>query len=136
VTGLAATAAALANENEHVCSAETLHGLYVFHASGCNVTPNGPVPKAVVESIRFAGDGSLTIPAATRSVNGIIARSPPNGLGTYTVGANCVGTVSFTPGPSFDIFITPNGSEVFMIQTVDPTGAGPILQGRAQRVWD
>lgn len=133
-TGLAATAAVQAHD--HVCSDETLHGLYVFNASGYNVTPNGAVPKAIVESIRFAGDGNLTVPAATRSVNGMIVRSAPNGLGTYTVESNCVGTVSFTPGPSFDIFVSPNGTEIFMIQTLDPTGAGPVLQGRAQRVWD
>jgi hypothetical protein len=75
------------------------------------------------------------VPAATRSVNGTIVRSPPNGVGTYTVESNCLGTISFTPGPTFDIFIAPNGSEIFMIQTIDPTGAGPVLQGRAARVW-
>lgn len=134
VTGLAAAAAAQAHD--HACSAETLHGLYVFSASGYNITQSGAVPKAVVESIHFTADGNLTVPAATRSVNGMIARSPPNGVGTYTVESDCVGTLSFTPGPSFDIFIAPNGSEIFMIQTTDPAGAGPVLQGRAQRVWD
>jgi hypothetical protein len=128
-------AATSAKANDDVCSASTLHGLYVFSATGYNVTASGTVPKAIVEAIRFAGDGTLTVPAATRSVNGTVVRSSPNGVGTYTVAPNCVGTISFMPGPTFDIFISPGGSEIFMIQTSDPTGAGPVLQGHAQRVW-
>ena len=92
-------------------------------------------PKAIVEVIHFAGDGNLTVPAATRSVDGAVVEVPPNGVGTYTVEPNCVGTITFA-GPHFDTFIAPNGSEIFMIQTVDPTGAGPVLQGIAKRVWD
>jgi hypothetical protein len=64
--GLAATASAEANDE--VCSKATLHGLYVFSASGYNVSQSGTVPKAIVEAIHFEGDGNLTVPAATRSV--------------------------------------------------------------------
>ena len=133
ITGLAVTT--LARANDDMCSAATLHGLYVFHASGYNVSATGTVPKAIVESIRFMGDGTLTVPGATRSVNGTIVRSLPNGGGTYTIAPNCSGTITFAPGPSFDIVISPGGGEIFMIQTSDPTGAGPVLQGVAERVW-
>ena len=34
-----------------------------------------------------------------------------------TLDTECGGTVTFTPGPSFDIFVEPNGRQAAMIQT-------------------
>jgi hypothetical protein len=45
------------------------------------------VPKAIVELIRFNGDGTLSVPGATRSVNGTVASSLPGGTGTYDRGS-------------------------------------------------
>jgi hypothetical protein len=82
---LGAPGGALAAEDAP-CSPRTLNGLYVFSASGDVVPASGPAqPKAIVEVIRFDGDGTLTVPAATRSVNGVVARSPPGGTGIYSV---------------------------------------------------
>jgi hypothetical protein len=72
-------------------------------------------PKAIIEVIDFNGDGTLTVPAATRSVNGVITRSPSS-VGTYTVTVDCVGTIAFA-GPAFDIFISPQGNQLWLIQT-------------------
>ena len=115
------------------CSDATLRGLYVFNASGFNIVAGVSQPKAVVEFIRFNGDGTLTVPAATASINGVIIRSPPDGPGIYSVGADCTGTVAFgPPGPTFDLFVAPRGSEVYMNQT---GGAVPgVLQGTAERL--
>ena len=71
------------DDDEDACSNATLHGLYAFTASGFNIVAGVLQPKAIVELIRFNGDkaGTLTVPAATVSINGVISRSTPNGLG-------------------------------------------------------
>ena len=119
------------------CGVHTLRGSYVFNAHGWNITANGAVPKAIVEGIDFNGDGTLVVPFATASINGTINRSS-GGLGTYTVEADCTGTLTFpVPGVSFDIFVQPgNGKQVWMIQTaptVTPPGP-PVFEGTATKV--
>jgi len=91
----------------------TLDGLYVFAATGYIIPPSGPAqPKAIVEFIHFNGDGIVDVPGATRSVNGVIGRTPPGGTGTYTVAdlvpadRGCAGSLTFTDGRSFDFFNT------------------------------
>ena len=82
VLGLSGVAQARDNEEDRKpCSEATLHGLYVFTASGFNIVGGVAQPKAIVELIRFNGDGSLTVPASTVSINGVITRSPPDGPG-------------------------------------------------------
>ena len=95
----------------------------VQHRLGCRATEN------IVEVIEFQGDGTLSVPAATRSINGVVARTPPGGTGSYTVDAACTGTITFA-GPLFDIFISPNGEMIWMIQTNPDT----VFQGTATRV--
>jgi hypothetical protein len=113
------------------CDVRTLRGSYVFDAHGWNIVGGVAQPKAILEGIDFNGDGTLVSPFATVSINGTIIRSS-GGLGTYTVNADCTGTVSFTGGPSFDIFIERNdGKQLWMIQT----GPGaPVFEGTATRV--
>jgi hypothetical protein len=119
------------------CTLGALDGLYVFSATGYTIVPGGaPQPKAITEFIRFNGDGTLTSPAATRSLNGVVAQFVPGGTGTYTV-ANpdstdiaCSGTLTFTGGPSFDLFFVPEGDDVWMIQT-NPNN---VLQGKVTKV--
>lgn len=140
---LAMSAGAQASGNhghDRECSKATLRGLYVFSASGFNIVAGVAQPKAIVEFIRFDGDGTLTVPAATASINGEITRtggSEP--AGNYSVAANCTGVLSFgPPGPTFDLFLAPRGSEVYMIQTGGGVpGLGPVpgvMQGIAERL--
>jgi hypothetical protein len=123
---------ALAHGDDRGCSVDTLQGLYIFSTSGFNIDAVSGVaqPKAIVEVIRFNGDGTLTVPAATRSIDGVIGRSPPGGTGSYAVLADCTGTLAFNGGPSFDIFVPPNGDELWMIQTNSNT----VFQGNVVRV--
>ena len=112
------------------CTLKTLRGSYFFAANGHNIVMGVAQPKAIVEVIDFKGDGTLSVPAATRSVNGVIARTPPGGTGSYTVDAGCTGTIAFDGGPSFDIFISPVGEKLWMIQTNPDT----VFQGTATRI--
>jgi hypothetical protein len=132
---LGPSGSARANDDAH-CAVGTLHGLYLA-ASGHVIPAAGAAqPKAIVEVIRFNDDGTLTVPAATRSVNGVVAQSPPGGTGIYSVvdlvpadGA-CAGHLPFTNGPSFDLFIPPKGEKSWMLQTDN----GNVFQGTAKKV--
>ena len=103
---------ALADNN---CYLRTLQGTYVFAANGYNIVGGAAQPKAIVEVIDFNGDGTLSVRGATLSANGMIVRTPSGGTGTYTVGASCTGTIAFAI-PTFDIFISPGGEKLWMIQ--------------------
>ena len=106
---------------------ETLRGSYVFSASGFNIVGGVQQPKAIVEVIVFNGDGTLDVPAATVSLNGVIIRSL-HSVGTYTVEDNCSGTVTFN-GPTYDMFLSKDGDDISMIQTNPNT----VFQGLATR---
>ena len=139
VVGLIGTQSAFAQDEQASCTAATLNGLYIFDASGINgLPPSLPtswIPKAVVESLRLNGDGTLSA-VATASVGGnLVGGELHNATGTYTVNQNCTGTLEFNPqgnppGPHFDIFIAPGGTTFHMIQT-DPSN---VLAGESRRV--
>jgi len=109
------------------CGVKTLRGTYVFAATGFNIVAGVALPKAIVEVIEFNGDGTLSVPAATLSANGMIVRSV-DGVGTYTVADDCSGTILFA-GPVFDIFVAPDAEQIWMIQTNPNT----VFQGTATR---
>jgi hypothetical protein len=111
------------------CTLKTLRGSFVFAAKGYTIVAGVAQPKAIVEVINFNGDGTLSVPGATLSVNGVIVRTPPGGIGSYTVEAGCSGTITFD-GPLFDMFISPDGKKIWMIQTNPET----VFQGTATRV--
>jgi len=138
ITMVGVRAPGIAGANDK-CGLNTLHGLYVFSATGF-ITPPAPAtlePKAVVELIRFHGDGTLEVPAATASINGMIIRAPGTGTGTYTLAQlmppdrACVGSLSFLPsGPHFDVFVALDGQEIWMIQNDSNT----VLQGKVVKL--
>jgi hypothetical protein len=105
-------------EDGKQCQLATLKGSYVFTANGFNIVNGVPVPKAIVELIDFNGDGTLTVPGATVSINGVITQTPPGGVGDYTLEPNCTGTIAFaTAPPRFTIYVEPTGKNGWMIQT-------------------
>ena len=112
------------------CGVYMLRGSYLFATHGWNIVGGVAQPKAIVEGIDFNGDGTLVSPFATVSINGTIIHSSGS-LGTYTVNTDCTGTLSFTGGPSFDIFVEASGRQLWMIQT----GPGsPVFEGTVTRV--
>lgn len=126
-----ACGAASANDGGNGCHERALNGLYLFSASGFT-TINGVLqPKAIAELIRFNGDGTVSVPpgGATVSIAGNVMRSP-GGAGTYTVNADCIGTLAFANGPQFDIFVAPRGDDLWMVQT----NPGNVFQGNVTRI--
>ena len=127
---LGTSATARAALGPQACGVYTVRGSYLFATHGWNIVGGVAQPKAIVEGIDFNGDGTLVSPFATVSINGTILHSSGS-LGTYTVNTDCTGTLSFTGGPSFDIFVEQNGKQLWMIQT----GPGsPVFEGTATRV--
>lgn len=125
--GQEASGFAAAEGERRACTVRTLRGSYVFSATGFNIVGGVQQPKAIVEVIAFNGDGTLDVPAATVSLNGVIIRSLPS-YGTYTVEDDCTGTITLN-GPTFDIFLSTHGNNISMIQTNPNT----VFQGLATR---
>jgi hypothetical protein len=122
---------ALANDNhDHECSAKTLRGTYLFHASGYNIVSGVAQPKAIIETVVFDGEGNVTTPAVSVSINGVIVQPAQGNPGNYTVDADCTGTLTFADGPKFDLQINPHGREINLLQTNPNT----VMQGTAQKV--
>ncbi len=115
------------------CGVHTLHGLYLFATQGWNIVGGMAQPKAIVEGIEFNSDGTLVSPFATVSINGFIIHAS-GGTGTYTVQPDCTGTITFSNGPTFGIFVDPRGGkQLWMIQT-GPAAAPAVFEGTAVRV--
>jgi len=132
VTAMAVGTSATAQSapDARACSVHMLRGSYLFATHGWNIVGGVAQPKAIMEGIDFNGDGTLVSPFATVSINGTILHSSGS-LGTYTVNTDCTGTLSFTGGASFDIFVEQNGKQLWMIQT----GPGsPVFEGTVTRV--
>lgn len=125
---LAGSRLAGADEIARGCTLATLRGSYTFTASGFNIGAGGvAVPKAILEVLHFHGDGTVSVPWATVSVNGVFIRSV-DGLGSYTLEEDCSGTISLGV-PTFDVSVSQDGRTIAMIQTNPAT----VMQGSAVR---
>lgn len=121
--------AAVEPQEGRACTLETLRGSYLFAASGFNIVAGVAQPKAIHEAIEFNGDGTLTVPGVTLSVNGNVSH-PPGAPGDYAVEADCQGTLAFSSGQTYDIVVALDGKTVWMFQTNPNT----VLQGTATRL--
>jgi hypothetical protein len=118
------------------CSKATLDGTYLFAHDG--VVTEGALkgPFAVAGYDVFDGNGKVdTVYSANFS--GEITRKKHAPTSTYTVKADCTGTITSTDGSENDLFIAPDGSMFTFVQT-DPSTvtSGVELQGTAKRVGD
>jgi hypothetical protein len=118
------------------CSVDRLHGLYVFSASGFVTGGPSALPMAIVELIRFNGDGTASVPGVAVNVNGAIF-TPPGATGTYTVSdvvppdAACTGSITFSTGQTLTLYFPLNADTIWMIQTQPPVF---VLQGTATKL--
>jgi hypothetical protein len=121
--------AAIEPQEGQACTLETLRGSYLYAASGFNIVGGVAQPKAIHEAIEFNGDGTLTVPGVTLSVNGNVSH-PPGASGDYAVEADCRGTLVFSSGQTYDIVVAPNGKMAWMFQT----NLNTVFQGTATRL--
>ena len=91
-------AAGEAADGRRVCSVGMLKGLYLWTFDWyTDLRGNGQlVPKALMEGIRFNGDGTEISQFGTLNFGGTIITDVTGGVGTYTVAADCTGTLTAT----------------------------------------
>jgi len=103
------------------CSVGTLRGAYIYAQDGFTVsgeTASQRTPFAQAGREIFNGDGTMS-GVGTANFNGAVTRLTYEG--TYSVAADCTGSVTFTDGDGivshFDIAIVDGGAEFGFVQT-------------------
>ena len=110
-----------------VCTLATLQGRYLFAESGVLLPPAFgvavPTQAADVGFHIFNGDGTGTDIVTVRIGSTVVLENLVSPL-VYTVNADCTGTITVSNGPSFDIFVAPDGTQFGSIATA-PAGNYP-----------
>lgn len=108
------------------CTLATLKGRYLFAYSGTILPPafgvTEPTPGAAAGFHIFNGDGTGTNIVTVRVGTEIVQKNAVVPI-SYTVNADCTGSSTVLipgGGPSFDLFIAPNGKEIATISTAPP----------------
>jgi hypothetical protein len=137
--GLLTVEQGFARENDGApkCTLATLKGRYLFGGGTGTLFPPafGLTEQAIGSAAGFHifnGNGTGH-DYVTFTINGIDQHVPsPNDL-TYTLNPDCTGTYAIVGGgPTFDIFVSPNGDEMTAINT-NEGAAGSYTPSR--RVW-
>jgi len=132
VVALAASSAVQARARE--CTNSTITGTYAFTVHGQILTPGGPVLIDGITKTTFDGDGELTQLSAV-AINGNIPLVWSPSTGTYTVNADCTGTMTLIstsqPPLHFAILISQSGNHIHTVIT-DP---GFAATSDAERIW-
>ncbi len=114
------------------CNVSTLKGSFGYTVTGSLAGGPTPGPFAAVGRLTFDGAGNFQN-VRTISRNGTIA-AQVQGVGTYSLGPECVGTLTFTDGGvvtlSTDIVVDADGDEFRMIAT--SPGTVLTVAGRRQ----
>ena len=136
--GLLTVEPGYAGEKEHAptCTLATLKGRYLFADSGTLLPPafgvTQPTPAANAGFHLFNGDGTGTDTVTVRIGAEIVLENEVVPI-SYTVNEDCTGsyTVLIPGGPSFGLFIAPNGEAISTIATAPPApcGHGPSRSG-------
>jgi len=109
------------------CTLATLQGRYLFADSGMLLPPafgvTTPTLAADAGFHIFSGDGTGTDTVTFRIGGNIVLKNVVFPT-FYTVNADCTGNYTVLNGPSFDLFIAPDGAEFASISTA-PAGNYP-----------
>jgi len=116
-----------ASATPRVCTLATLQGRYLFAESGVLLPPAFgvavPTQAADVGFHIFNGDGTGTDIVTVRIGSTVVLENLVSPL-VYTVNPDCTGTITVSNGPSFDIFVAPDGTQFGSIATA-PAGNYP-----------
>jgi hypothetical protein len=110
---------------EPKCTLKTLKGRYLFAQSGTLLPPafgvTEPTPSQAAGFHIFNGDGTGTDVVTVRIGGANFLENQVVPI-QYTVNANCTSsyTVLVPDGPTFGLFIAPNGESVAVISTGPP----------------
>jgi hypothetical protein len=140
VVGVLAVGAGYAkdeNADRAKCSEATLDGTYLFAQNGVEIKGNDQRPFAIAGYDVFDGNGKVR-GVSSGNFGGEVFRKDPF-TGTYTVKANCTGTVTFKDGAATqgDVFVAPDGSMFAFVRTnPEDVAAGIDPRVTAKRVGE
>ena len=124
---LGTSAPARAAADGQVCSVGMLKGLYLATLDGYANIGGNLVPKTIMEGKHFNGDGTFINTFGTVNVGGTTIIDTGGAGATYTVAADCTGTLSVPNGPSFNMYVGPGAQKVWFTQTAGGAGSGAGL---------
>jgi hypothetical protein len=129
-----ATAQAVADGR--VCSVGMLKGSYLWTFDAYENFNGNFVPVAVMQGLRFNGDGTTFNTFGTVNIGGTTIFDATGAVGTYTVNPDCTGTLSSAPGiaPTFNIYVGPGAKQVWTIQASPDSVAPGVSRGTATRL--
>jgi hypothetical protein len=123
---------AASNNDERVrgCTLATLKGRYLVADAGTLLPPVVPQPTLTAWAgfHFFNGDGTGT-DILTGRFGGQIMLENFVSHTSYSVNADCTGTLTVIGGPTFGLFIAPDGDSIATIAT-DPGSAGASIDRR------
>jgi hypothetical protein len=122
--------------HEPTCTLKTLKGRYLFTAHATYFPPafgvTEPTPSDVAGFRLFNGDGTGTDIVTVRLGGGTVLENEVVPL-SYTVNADCTGSLTVIDGPSFGLFIAPNGESIAIISTAPPGLQASAMARRVSR---
>jgi hypothetical protein len=77
-----------------------------------------------MEGKRFNGDGTWFNEFGTVNIGGTTILNTGGFGGTYTVAADCTGTLSVPNGPTLNLYVGPGGQKYWFTQTTGGLGTG------------
>ena len=98
------------------CSVATLKGKYAFSRSGVNNVVGGPIASIGFQI--YNGDGTFGLTRLTRSDNGDIqdwTYAPPSVDASYTVDADCTGSLFTSDGTKTNNLVVFDGGKRFFL---------------------
>ena len=118
------------------CTLATLKGRYLFALHGTLLPPafgvTEPTPSDAAGFHLFNGDGTGTDIVTFRLGGETVLENEVAPL-SYTVNADCTGSFTVTNGPSFGLFIAPNGESFAEISTAPPGNEVSDIARRVSR---
>jgi hypothetical protein len=124
---------AASNKHTGTCSLATLQGRYLFADKGTLLPPafgvTTPTLAADAGFEVFNGDGTGKDTVTLRVNDKVVFHNIVVDT-TYTLNQNCTGTITVKGGPTFDIFVAPDG-EMFSSIATDPGNYPSRIELRA-----
>jgi hypothetical protein len=130
--GTASAAPSAATGKTHSCSNATLNGTYTFGYISWSISNGKSTPASEAGADTFNGKGTGT-GVITAAYNGVLAGNNMPDTSTYTINADCTGTIVFNSAGSlfhFNVYVSPSGNSFSLIST----DAGTAVAGTETRV--
>jgi hypothetical protein len=135
--GLLTVEPGYAEDKGHNCTLKTLKGRYLFALNSTLLPPafgvTEPTPSSAAGFHVFNGDGTGT-DIVTFRLGGVTVLENSVAPISYAVNSDCTGSYTVLGGgPSFGLFIAPDGESIAAISTDPPGNGGSGISPRVSR---